>query len=319
MVKMIFKKVFIVFFQLFFISIIVFSALRLMPGDPAVLALGTERGADPEAVAAMRETLGLNEPIISQYINWIGNIITLDFGESIFDGSSVTTYISERFPKTIELVITSVVLATLIGVPMGILAAIKRGGFIDTLVSSIAALGISFPVYIIGTFLIFLFSFQFKLLPASGYVPFVDNPVEFLKRLLLPALTIALGLASTIARMTRASMLEVLNKDFIQTLRAKGLNEKTVLFKHALKNSIISVITVVGLEIGGLIGGTVLIEYLFNWPGMSSLLVNSINDRDYPIIQSTILVIAGFYIIINFIVEILYGILDPRTRQNNQI
>lgn len=285
-----------------------------MPGDPAVMVLGTERGADPEAVAEMRHTLGLDQPVVKQYASWISDMATFDFGTSLLDEMDVKSYITQRLPKTLELAIVAIVIASLIGIPLGIMAALKRGGIVDLALSSIAALGISFPVYVIGTFFILFFSFKLFLLPASGYVDFAEDPINHMKRIILPALTLAFGLAATIARMTRSSMLEVLNKDFVQTLRAKGLSEKKVIFKHVFRNAIISVITVIGLELGGLIGGTVLIEYLFNWPGMSSLLVNSISNRDYPLIQGCIITIATCYILVNLLVDILYGIMDPRTR-----
>ncbi|MEH7336233.1 ABC transporter permease [Neobacillus drentensis] len=314
MARILAVKISTVFIQVLVVATIVFSLVRIMPGDPAVLVLGTERGADPAAVKEMRHTLGLDQPVLTQYSNWISDMARFDFGKSLFDEMDVKTFISQRLPKTIELAIVAILLASLIGIPLGIIAALKRGGLVDMALSSIAALGISFPVYVVGTFLILFFSFKLFLLPASGYVDFAEDPINHIKRIILPALTLAFGLAATIARMTRSSMLEVLNKDFIQTLRAKGLSEKSVIFKHAFRNSIISVITVIGLELGGLIGGTVLIEYLFNWPGMSSLLVNSIADRDYPLIQGCIITIATCYIFVNLVVDILYGIMDPRTR-----
>lgn len=307
-------KISTVFIQVLVVATIVFSLVRIMPGDPAVLVLGTERGADPEAVAAMRHNLGLDQPVVKQYIGWISDMARLDFGKSLFDEMDVKAYLTQRLPKTIELAVVAILLASLIGIPLGIVAALKRGGFVDIALSSIAALGISFPVYVVGTFLILFFSFKLFLLPASGYVDFSEDPINHIKRIILPAITLAFGLAATIARMTRSSMLEVLNKDFVQTLRAKGLSEKSVIFKHTFRNAIISVITVIGLELGGLIGGTVLIEYLFNWPGMSSLLVNSIADRDYPLIQGCIITIATCYIFVNMFVDVLYGIIDPRTR-----
>lgn len=301
--------------QIFIVATIVFSAIRFMPGDPAVLVLGTEKGADIEAVTEMRKTLGLDQPFFSQYIDWMKGAVTLDFGQSIFSGTDVTESIMERLPKTLELAFLAMVMAILIGVPLGIIAALKRGSIADSIVSTLAAVGISFPVYIMGTFLILLLSFKLNLLPASGYVSFSDNPIEHFQKMALPALTLSLGLASTIARMTRSSMLEVLNKDFIQTLRAKGLSENKVIVKHAFRNAIIAIITVIGLELGNLIGGTVLIEYMFNYPGLSSMLIQSINDRDYPLIQGSIVFIATLYILINLFIEILYGVMDPRTRK----
>jgi len=302
--------------QIFIVASIVFSLMRLMPGDPAVLVLGTEKGSDPVAVEEMREKLGLNQSVSSQYIEWMGGALQLDFGQSIFDERSVTKSILERLPKTLELALLAAIIATIIGIPLGIIGALKRGSFIDYFVSTFAAVGISFPVYIIGTFLILLFSFKLNILPASGYVPFSEDPIEHYKKMVLPAFTLSLALASSIARMTRSSMLEVLNKDFIQTLKAKGLSENKVVFKHAFRSAVISVITVIGLELGNLVGGTVLIEYLYNYPGLSTLLIDSINNRDYPLIQGSIVLIATCYILINLFVDIIYGVMDPRTRKS---
>ncbi|MGM0904802.1 MAG: ABC transporter permease [Bacillota bacterium] len=308
------KNIGVAVVQIFIVATIVFSLLRFMPGDPAVLVLGTERGADAEAVAAMRATLGLDQPLLTQYFGWITDIMRLDFGQSLFNNIDVTTYIAERLPKTLELAIAAIIIGAIIGISLGIIAAVKRGSIVDMIVSTVAAAGMSFPVYVTGTAFILLISLQLNLLPASGYTEFSEDPIGHFQRLLLPAITIALPLAASIARMTRSSMLEVLGKDFVQTLRAKGLAEKLVIYKHVLRNAIISVITVIGLELANLIGGTVLIEFLFNWPGLSTLLVEAINNRNYPIIQGSIIVIAAFYILINRSVEIIYGLMDPRTR-----
>ncbi|WP_413301005.1 ABC transporter permease [Bacillus sp. 1P10SD] len=314
MLRFVSKNIGVAAIQIFIVSTLVFLLLRLMPGDPAVLVLGTERGADPAAVEAMRATLGLDQPILKQYVGWITDILRLDFGHSLFNNIDVTTYLAERLPKTLELAVVAIFIGSFIGIFLGIIAAIKRGGFVDMLVSSIAAAGLSFPVYVTGTAFILLISLKLQLLPASGYTDFTENPVVHFQKLLLPSITVALPLAASIARMTRSSMLEVLGKDFVQTLRAKGLAEKVVIYKHVLRNAIISVITVIGLELANLIGGTVLIEFLFNWPGISTLLVDAINNRNYPIIQGSIIVIAAFYILINRVVEIIYGLMDPRTR-----
>lgn len=300
--------------QVIVVATLVFSLIHFMPGDPAVLVLGTERGADPAAVAEMRHTLGLDQPLIQQYFNWLAKFVRFDFGVSLYDTTTVKTYIAQRLPNTIELAVVAIILATIIGVPLGILAALRRQSFLDLALSSLSALGVSIPVYVLGTFLILVFSFQFQLLPASGFVAFSDDPVKHILRLALPAITLALGLAASIARMTRSSMLEVLNKEFIQTLRAKGVSEWSIIFKHAFRNAIIPVITIIGLQLGNLIGGTVLIEYLFNWPGMSTLLVKSIESRDYPLIQGCIVVMATFFILVNMLVDLLYGLMDPRVR-----
>ncbi|TBL77650.1 ABC transporter permease [Paenibacillus thalictri] len=314
MIRFISEKAALLVIQVLVVGTLVFSLIHFMPGDPAVLVLGTERGGDAAAVAEMRHTLGLDQPLIKQYTHWLMNFAKLDMGQSLFDKTPVTTYISQRLPNTVELAVVSIILATLIGVPLGIAAALKRQSVIDLVLSSFAALGVSFPVYVLGAFMILVLSFKLQWFPASGFVEFSDNPGKHMMRLALPALTLALGLAASIARMTRSSMLEVLNKDFIQTLRAKGVPEWKIIVKHAFRNAIIPVITIIGLQLGNLIGGTVLIEYLFNWPGMSTLLVTSISNRDYPLIQGCIVVMATFFIVVNIAVDLLYGLMDPRVR-----
>ncbi|PYI56369.1 ABC transporter permease [Paenibacillus flagellatus] len=314
MIRYLTGKLSLVVVQVLVVSTLVFSLIHLMPGDPAALVLGTERGGDAAALEEMRHKLGLDQPLLAQYGHWIANFARFDMGVSLYDSTPVHTYVLQRLPNTIELAIVAIVLAALIGVPLGIVAALKRQSFVDMALSSIAALGVSFPVYVLGAFLILLFSFKLHLLPASGFVAFSDDPVKHMLRLALPAITLALGLAASIARMTRSSMLEVLNKEFIQTLRAKGVSEWSIVFKHAFRNAIIPVVTVIGLQLGNLIGGTVLIEYLFNWPGMSTLLVKSIANRDYPLIQGCIVVMASFFIIVNMLVDLLYGLMDPRVR-----
>ncbi|MFZ4451679.1 ABC transporter permease [Salibacterium aidingense] len=314
MVQFITKQILVALGQILVVATIVFLLLRFMPGDPAVLVLGSERGGDPEAVALMQEKLGLHQSVFVQYVQWLTDLLQLDFGNSLFNNTPISEYLLERLPKTIELAVAAILIGSIVGVTLGIIAAVKRGGIIDMIVSSIAAAGLSFPVYVTGTVFILIISLQLNILPASGYTDITDDPIDHFKKLLLPAVTISLPLISAIARMTRSSMLEVLHREFVRTLRAKGLPEKILLIKHVFRNAVISVVTVIGLELANLIGGTVLIEFLFNWPGLSTLLVDAINDRDYPLIQGTVIVIAAFYILINRTVELIYGLMDPRTR-----
>ena len=300
--------------QVLLVATIVFSFLHMMPGDPVLLVLGTDRAPDPAAVVEMRHKLGLDQPVLKQYTTWVGNMATLNFGSSIFDGESIKNYISVRLPRTIELSVVSIIIAILIGVPIGIIAALRRGSIVDVLLTSSTVLGISLPVYVVGTLLVIIFGINLKWLPASGYVAFSKDPIQHILRLILPTITLAFGLSTSIARMTRSSLLEVLNKEYIQTVRAKGLDERGVIYKHAFRNALIPVVTVVGLQLGNLMGGTVLIEYLFNWPGLSTLLVTAVSRRDYPLVQGSILVISALFIFINLFVDILYGILDPKVR-----
>jgi len=300
--------------QIFVVLTLVFLLLHIMPGDPAVLALGTDRTVDPQVVAALRHELGLDKPIFEQYLTYIKNVTNLDFGNSITDKVPVISYISQRIPRTIELAFLSIIVASIFGIALGMVAALKRKKAADIITTSLAALGISLPVFVVGTLFIFIFSFKLRWLPSGGFVALSKNPWAHFLRLILPAMTLALPLAASIARMTRSSMLEVLNKEFVRTLHAKGLSKRKVVFGHVLRNALVPIITIIGLQLGNLIGGTVLIEYLFNLPGLCTILVKAISYRDYPLIQGCIFVMSAFYILVNMVVDILYGILDPRVR-----
>lgn len=308
------KRILIASLQLFVIATLIFLFLRIMPGDPVKLALGSEKAADPEVVAQMRSNLGLDKPISIQYADFLKGLLKGDFGISITDQTPVIDNIKIRLPQTIELAIISIILASIIGIIIGLIAAYRRNSLLDTSMTALSAVGISLPVFVLGTLLIIIFSLRLKLLPSSGFSSFFRSPGDHIRHLILPAVTLALGLAASIARMTRSSMLEVQGRDFVQTLRAKGLPESKVIFKHAFRNALIPIVTVIGLQLGNLIGGVVIIEYLFNWPGISTLLMKSISFRDYPTIQGCVLLISVFYIVINMIIDMLYGLLDPRIR-----
>lgn len=314
MVHFFVRRVSLALVQVFIIATIVFSFIHIMPGDPALLVLGTERQQDPVAVAEMRHKLGLDQPVLKQYSEWLKNMAKLDFGNSLFNDEPIENYISQRLPRTIELAVISIVLAVFIGVTAGIIAALRRGSIVDIAVTATTALGISLPVYVLGTLFVIIFCIKFQWLPASGYIKFSKDSIGHISRLILPSFTLAFGLSASIARITRSSLLETLNREYIQTLRAKGLGRRSVIYKHALRNALIPVVTVIGLQLGNLMGGTVLIEYLFNWPGLSTLLVEAVSHRDYPLVQGCIIVISSLFIFINMIVDLLYGLLDPRVR-----
>jgi peptide/nickel transport system permease protein len=313
MARFLSKRVLLALLQIFVVATLVFLLIHIMPGDPVMLALGTEH-ADPEAMAAMRHQLGLDKPIVTQYGTWLADLAKLDLGKSIIDESTVGSNILQRLPRTLELALAAILIASVIGILLGLISALKRDTHIDRLLTSLAALGISVPVYVLGALLIIIFSLQLKWFPAGGYIDFAEDPIKHFVKLVLPSLAIGLGIAASIARMTRSSMLEVLSKEYVQTLRAKGLPERQVIFKHAFRNALIPIITIIGLQLGNLIGGTVLIEYLFNWPGLSTLLVQSISNRDYPLIEGCILTISVLYILVNMIVDLFYAKLDPRIR-----
>ena len=309
------RKVGTALIQLYLIATIVFSIMYLMPGDPARMLLGSDSTPSPEAIAAMRAKLGLDQPVLTQYWHWLSGVLHFDFGTSVFDGYPVIDYIRESLPHTLELAFVAIVIAGIIGVPTGILSALRRGSAIDAAATSMATLGMSVPVYILGALLVLFFSLHLDWLPSSGYMDFDRRPTEHFRRLLLPALTLGFGLSASIARMTRSSVLDILGRDFVRTLRAKGTPEHRIVWRHVLRNASIPIVTIIGLQLGNLMGGTVLVETMFNWPGLSTLLVEAVLKRNYPLVQGSVLVIAALYIFINLGVEVLYGLLDPRIRR----
>jgi len=296
---------------------LLFLFIHLIPGDPAELLLsgGGSAVPSPAAVAAMRHALHLDEPIGVQYATYLGGLIRLDLGHSFTSGRPVWADVTQRLPRTLELVVLATMLGVLVGVPLGTLAALRRGRGADVLASLVASSGIAIPIFVVGTVLSLVVGVDFGWLPASGYTAFSSAPLSNVQDVILPALSIAFGLIAVVARMTRSSVLEVLNQDWVRAARAKGLSRATVLARHVLRNAISPVMTVVGLQMGALLGGTVLVEYVFNWPGLSSLLVQAVQQRDYPEVQGIVLVIAVLFILLNLVVDVAYGFLDPRIQQ----
>jgi len=316
--KFIFKRLLIAVVMLFMVSSIVFLIVNLMPGDPVLLMLGTDSSPDPAAVESLRQQLGLNKPLWTQYYDWMFQLLQGNLGMSYSEHISVVQSIASRLSRTVELAGLSMILACLIGLPLGVYSSLRRGKLADFLTTVTASLGISIPVYVLGYIFIIFFSLDvFNLgfsMPSGGYMDVSRSFSGHVLRLILPALTLALGLAASIMRMTRSSMLEALSNESVHALRAKGLSEWNVIFRHVVRNAFIPVITVIGLQMGNLIGGTVLCENVFNWPGLSTLLVKAINQRDYPLIQGCILVMSTVFILTNLVVDIIYGLLDPRAR-----
>jgi len=309
------RKLLTAFIQLLVVATLIFSVMYIMPGDPVLLLLGADSNPSPEAIASMRSQLGLDQPVLSQYFVWLWNALHLDFGKSLTNGYPVANYVMQNLPRTLELAFAAIIIAALIGVPLGIAAALKRGSMRDTVLTSIATIGISVPVYIMGTLLVLFFSLKLGLLPASGYTDISRNVLEHFRKLALPALALGFGLAASIARMTRSSVLEILGRDFVRALRAKGMSERRIIWQHVLRNAAIPIVTIIGLQLGNLMGGTVLVEAMFNWPGLSTLLVGAVSARNYPLVQGAMLAIAAAFILINLVVELLYSLLDPRIRR----
>jgi len=294
------------------VASIVFFVIYLIPGDVASIIVG-ER-ATPEQVAHVRQALGLDRPLYVQYLDWLAKVIRGDLGKSLISGRSVMKDLILQLPRTVELMVSAILLAIGIGIPLGILAAVKRSKAEDRVVSILGLLGLSVPSFVIGTLLALILGVYLRCLPISGFVPFDQDPVHHLQLLFMPSLALGLSMAGVVMRMTRSAMLGVLGEDYIRTARAKGLGERQVRYRHALRNALVPVVSIIGVQAGTLLGGTVIIEFIFNWPGLSSLLLRAIYQRDAPLVQGVILLISGAFILINLMVDLLNSRLDPRIR-----
>lgn len=294
------------------VALSVFLLLRLAPGDPATIIAGDM--ANPEQVANIRRAMGLDQPILSQFLLWIGNLLHGDFGTSLISQTAVTSMITQRLEPTASLAVAAILITVLIAVPLGVIAAWRQGSWIDNLVMSSSVVGFSVPVFVIAYLLIQVFAIELRWLPVQGFRGLDKGLGEFLSRLILPALTLASVYIALIARMTRASMLEVLREDYIRTARAKGLSQRVVLFRHALRNAAVPILTVVGAGFALMVSGVVVTESVFNIPGLGRLIVDAVLARDYPVIQALILLTAGLYVVINLLIDLSYAITDPRIR-----
>lgn len=296
----------------FLVTVMVFLMLHLLPGDPALVFLGQE--ATPEAVAALRTELGLDKPIVVQYFTWIGGVLQGDLGRSLVDHSPVSKLIMQRLPVTLELTIGTFLVAILIAVPAGIFASVRPGSWLDYSSTMFALGGMSIPHFWLGMMFIILFSVKLGVLPASGYVPFMENPSGNLAAMIMPIVATGFREAAILMRMVRSSLLEVMDADYIRTALSKGLKERTVIVRHALKNAMVPVVTVSGLMISGLLGGLVITETIFSIPGYGKLIVDSIFTRDFVTVQGAILVSALLVVVINLVVDIVYTLIDPRIK-----
>ncbi len=294
------------------VGIFVFLLLHLTPGDPAAIIAGDY--ASPEDIKRIRAKLGLDQPIYIQFGTWVWQLMQGDLGISIFSDLPVSHLIAQRIEPTLALSIFTIIMAVLFAVPLGVLAAWRAGSLIDRLSMVIAVFGFSVPVFVIGYLLMYVFAIELKWFPVQGYVSYKVGFLPFLRSITLPSVALALLYSALIARITRASVLEVLTEDYIRTARAKGLASSVVLMRHALKNAAVPIVTIIGIGIALLIGGVVVTESVFNIPGLGRLTVDSILRRDYPIIQGIILLFAGVYVFINLLVDIAYTFLDPRIR-----
>jgi peptide/nickel transport system permease protein len=310
------KRIGVSILLVWIVASVVFMAIHFVPGDPAELLLSSGGLApDPAAVLELRRRLGLDQPILVQYTNDFVRLLQFDLGRSMKDDSSIAEAMLRRLPRTLELIVAAGILGIMIGLPAGTYAAVRRGSLFDRIGSWLAALGLAIPVFVMGTLMVLLFAQTLRIVPAGGYVAFEQDPWLHLKLLSMPALTIALHLAPVVFRITRSSVLDVASRDYVRTARAKGLGARAILVRHVVRNALMPIVTVVGLQLGGLLGGTVLVEFVFNWPGVSSLLVESVSSRDYPEVVAIVLMISILFVGLNLLIDLIYGALDPRVRQ----
>jgi len=294
------------------VALFVFLLLRLTPGDPAAIIAGDT--ATPEQIERIRTSLGLNEPLYQQFFTWIGRLLHGDLGVSLISNVPVLKMIGQRIEPTICIALSTIVLSILIAVPLGVVAAWKHGTWIDRFVMGLSVIGFSVPVFVIGYVLVQIFAIDLQWLPVQGFRPIHRGVVPFLERIALPTITLSFIYVALIARMTRAAMLDVLGEDYVRTARAKGITERGVLLRHALRNAAVPVITVIGTGFALLISGVVVTESVFNLPGIGRLTVDAVLARDYPVIQAMILLTSGIYVGVNLLIDLAYTLLDPRIR-----
>jgi peptide/nickel transport system permease protein len=295
---------------LLIVTLMVFGIQRSLPGDPATILAGEQK--DPEVIAFLRERYRLDDPIPVQYLAWLGQVARGDLGTSLRTNQPVSELILEKLPVTVELALLSLLVAVAIAIPAGVVAAVRKGSLADHSATVFALSGLSVPNFWLGIMLILLFSVQLRWLPASGYVPLLEDPVENLRRMLMPAFVLGTGLAAVLMRQMRSSMLEVLQQDFVRTAHAKGARGLVVIVRHAMRNALLPVVTVLGLQLGALLSGAVLTEQVFTIPGFGKLVVDAVFNRDYAVVQGVVLFTATAYIAINLVVDVLYAVLNPK-------
>jgi peptide/nickel transport system permease protein len=306
------RRVAISIVTLFVISLVVFTGVRLIPGDPARVMAGTD--ADAAGLEEIRQKYGLGDPIAVQYVRWLGLATRGDLGESIRTRESVLGTVARKLPITMELAGAAIVIALALAIPAGVFSAIRRNTVWDLLANAVSLCGISIPSFWLGIMLILLLAVRLHWLPASGFVPFWRDPLGNLERMAMPAFVLGAGLAAVLMRQTRNSMIEVMSADYIRTAYGKGLTRRAVIFRHAIRNGLIPIVTILGLQMGALMGGAVVTEQIFVVPGFGRLIVEAVFTRDYPLVQGVVLITASAYVVINLLVDVSYSLLNPRLR-----
>ena len=298
------------------LTVLVFVLIRLIPGDAITLWIGQEGSMPPQVQQTLRRMFGLTDPVYQQYLRWLGDLVRGDLGYSFRSRLPVAPLLLQAVPYTVELAFGATLVSTLVAVPLGVLSAVRRNSWLDVLARLLALVGLSMPTFWIGVLLILLSSAAFHWLPSLSYVGFFQNPWQNAQQLFMPCLTLALPLMGVVMRMTRSSVLEVLGQDYVRTARAKGIAAQLVLVRHALPNAAIPIVTIVGIQLGQLLGGAVIVEQIFGVPGLGTALISSISERDYPVVQGAILITGLAFILIQFLVDISYSFLDPRVQRS---
>ena len=312
MVSYIIRRLLLLIPVLLIVGVIVFTLMHLTPGDPAAVMLGPD--STPEQKEALRERLGLNEPIWTQFTVWFTNALRLDFGDSLFIGKPVIEALKDRAEPTGLLALYALVFSLIVAIPAGVIAAVRANSLLDRLLMVVSISGVAIPSFFFGILLILLFAVVLGWLPSGGYVNIRDDPVEHFKYMILPSITLGFAAAGLLARLVRSTMLDVLNEDYVRTAYSKGLAERRVVVVHAFRNALIPVLTIIGISFAGMLGGAVVIEQVFNIPGMGRLLVNSVVRRDIPVVQGAVMTVAAIEVLVMLLIDILYVFIDPRIR-----
>jgi len=300
---------------LFVVSLLVFLVLNLLPGDPVMARQGAFMDANySQLMATLKHQMGLDRPIPERYAIWVWHALQGDFGVSYITQNSVAGLIAQKLPATLELTVLSLVVALLVAIPAGILAAVRPNSWLDLAVTGFVTMGLAIPGFWLGMMLMILFAVRMGLLPAVGYTPITENPGDNLRHVVMPAVTLAIILAAPVMRFLRSSLLDVLGQEYITTARSKGLAQAVVISRHALRNALIPTITVIGLQFANLLSGVVIIEWLFAWPGMGWLTVDAVQNRDYSVVQASVILMATGFVLVNLVVDVLYAVFDPRIR-----
>lgn len=312
MLSYVIRRLFSTLLVMAMVAIFIFLLLHLSPGDPAAIIAGDN--ATPAAIDGIRQKLGLSDPLPVQFVRWIGHVLQGDLGVSIFSNEPVLKLVGQRLEPTLSLALMTLVVAVTLAITFGVLAAWKAGTWIDRALMVVSVVGFSVPTFVVGYLLIYLFAIELRWLPVQGYTPMSEGLDGWARNLVLPSIALGLAYIALIARITRASMLDVLSEDYIRTAKAKGVANQSMLLKHALKNAGVPIVTVIGIGVALLISGVVITETVFNIPGIGRLVVDAIAKRDYPIIQGVILIFSGVYVLVNLLVDLTYTVIDPRIR-----